>query len=48
MVAVREKIDDFLSRIAELKVLFMTPTADAQEQGRRDKLLRYVIVSLLD
>ena len=47
-VAVRKKIQDLCSRITALEAIFGTPTNDAPEKGRRDGLLRHVIVPLLD
>jgi len=43
-VAVREKVDNILSRIAVLEGYFSAPSEDVAEKKRRDQLLRYAIV----
>ena len=47
-VAVKNKINNLLSRITRLDALFATPACDVVEKGRRDELLQYGIIPHLD
>jgi hypothetical protein len=40
-VAVRNKIEDLLSRVAALETLFATRPSDVEEQRHRIELIRY-------
>ena len=45
---VRNKIEDLLSRIVMLDVLFTTCPSDVAEQRHRNKLIQYVAIPTLD
>jgi len=44
--AVRDKINNLLSRIAVLEALFATSAGDVAERKRRNELLQYAIIPL--
>ena len=46
MIAARKQARDLCPRITTLEGIFGAPTDDVEENGCRDKLLRYVIAPL--
>ena len=46
--AIRNEIEDILSRVFVLEKRFATPPGDVGEQRRRSELIRYVVIPPLD